>query len=473
MSATKGESNVELKLKEIAEVLGGEVVGPAENCVITSISTDSRTLRPGDCFVALRGSVFDGHNFVENALRAGAKALIVTWRVPAPDSIPQLIVPDTLYALGEIARLWRQKLSHVQITVVVGSSGKTTVKEMAAKIVAATRPTLATEGNLNNLIGVPLTLFRLQPQHRAAVIELGMNASGELKRLVEIVQPDCVALTNIRNAHIGMFASKEDLYLAKVESLRYAAPTATFVINRDDPATQRAQSEFGQGHRVITFGYAADATVRAADVQPMVPFGYRFRLCIESHAPVDVELRLFGEHNVANALAAAAIAHFFDIAPPCIAEQLKEFRSAHNRSQVEEVAGIYFIRDYYNASPAAMESALLSLKDFAVPGRRYAVLADMLELGAWEHEYHRDVGKVAAAVGLDQLFCYGPRAAVIAEAAREEGLPVKHYESAEELAKDLLQALKPGDLVLIKGSRLMKLEKVFEMLKGALTAARQ
>lgn len=464
---------MELTLYEIAQALGAEVVGPAEDCVITSISTDSRSLQPGDCFVALRGNVFDGHNFIDDAIQGGAKALVVSWRVPASNSVPQLIVPDTLYALGEIARLWRHKLAHVPVAVVVGSSGKTTVKEMAAKIVAATRPTLATEGNLNNLIGVPLTLFRLQPSHQAAVIELGMNATGELKRLVEIVQPDCVALINIGDAHLGMFASKQDLYLAKAESLRYAAPHVTFVINRDNPAARRAMEEFGAGHRIITFGYADDASVRALDVQPRVPVGYRFKLCVEEQPPVDVELHLFGQHNVANALAAAAIAHFFEIAPPDIAEQLKDFRPAHNRSQVEEVAGVYVIKDYYNASPAAVEAALMSMSHFFVPGRRYAVLADMLELGAWERMYHRNVGKVAAHAGLTRLYCYGPRSAVTAAAAQEEGLPAEHYQSAEELVRDLARELKPGDLVLIKGSRLMKLEKVFELLKGALAAAPQ
>ncbi|MCX7625737.1 MAG: UDP-N-acetylmuramoyl-tripeptide--D-alanyl-D-alanine ligase, partial [Candidatus Sumerlaeaceae bacterium] len=395
-----------LLLTEIAEWINADLVGPTDAVVVHGVSTDTRKLRPGDVFVALKGPNFDGHHFVGEACRAGAKAIIVERRDESlANSIAQLVVRDTLFALGEIARLWRQHMSHVPIAVVVGSSGKTTVKEMASEIVKKSFPTLATEGNLNNLIGVPLTLFRLEDAHRAAVIELGMNAPGELRRLTEIVAPDCVALTNIRNAHVGMFPSPEGLYLAKCESLRYAPPHATLILNADDPASQRAFREWAQKRSVIRFGYAPEADVRATNVRPRVPFGYEFDLQFGSQKPVSTELYMFGQHNIVNALAAVAIASYFGVDLCTCAEALRGFRSAQNRSEVEEINGVFFVKDYYNASPAAVEAALLSLNDFSVPGRRFAVLADMLELGTWETQYHQEIGETAARrAGLTKLY---------------------------------------------------------------------
>ncbi len=473
MSRKRDESVMEISLQEIAAFLGAQVVGDVANIVVRNVSTDSRTLRPGDLFVALRGTAFDAHQFVPEVALAGACAAVVHHEVQVPRPLPQLVVPDTLFALGEIAKLWRQKLSHVEVAALVGSSGKTTVKEMAAKMLARTRPTLATTGNLNNLIGVPLTLFRLDSSHQAAVVELGMNAPGELRRLTEIVQPNCVALTNIRNAHVGMFKTPEDLYLAKVESLQYAAPGATFVMNADDPSSQRAYREFGAGRHVIRFGLAPEADIRAERIEPLVPFGYAFQLIMPDVAPLPIELRMFGQHNVMNALAAAAIAWQFRVSPADIVTALREFRPAHNRSEVEEIAGVFIVKDYYNASPAAVETALLSLQDFCVPGRRFAVLADMLELGTWEHMYHERIGIVAAHVGLTKLFCYGPRSRITAQAAAKAGLNAEHFDDIEKLAQTLSSMVKAGDLVLIKGSRLMKLERVYDYLKGALTSSAQ
>lgn len=459
-----------LLLTEIAKWLGADVFGAIEGIVIEDVSTDSRKLRPGDLFVALKGPNFDGHHFVGDAARAGAKAVVVDNRTELPEcAIPQLVVADTLHALGEIARLWRQRMSHVKIAVVVGSSGKTTVKEMAAEIVRQAYPALATEGNLNNLVGVPLTLFRLEPDHHAAIIELGMNAPGELRRLTEIVAPDYVVLTNIRNAHVGMFSSPQDLYLAKCESLRFAPRHATFILNADDPASQRAWREWAQDHRTIRFGYSPEADIRASEVCSRVPFGYSFNLHVGNQQPIGAELQMFGQHNVANALAAVAVATDFGVDLAVCVEVLRAFRSAQNRSEIEEVSGVFFVKDYYNASPAAVEAALLSLKDLCVPGRRFAVLGDMLELGPWETQYHQQVGETAAReAGLTKLYCYGPRSRATAQAASAAGLTAEHFDDIELLGQSLAGELCRGDLVLIKGSRLMKLERVYDYLKGVL-----
>jgi len=457
-----------LTLEEIVSCLSAETRGEIANRVVERISTDSRTLQPGECFVALKGPSFDGHHFCEQAEAAGASALIVSTPIESVRTIPQVIVPDTLVALGEIARLWRSKLSSCKVVTVAGSSGKTTVKEMAASILRRHFSTFATQGNLNNLIGVPLSLCALEEHHQAAVVEIGMNMPGELARLVEIAAPDCVALTNIGNAHVGMFGSLEGLYEAKAECLRYAAASATFVLNADNELSQRALQQYANGHRVILFGSSEKAHVRAHTISPMSPYGFSFILVVEGKGEAPVTLRTFGQHNISNALAAAAIGHFFDVPLGEIAEALSAFQSGLNRSEVENLGGIWIIKDYYNASPAAVEAALKGLRELAAPGRRYAVLGDMLELGELEEEYHERVGVVAARAGLEKLFAYGPRSRVTAHAASREGLDASHFEDIESLVSTLRQALRQGDVVLIKGSRLMKLERVYEMLKGAL-----
>lgn len=464
---------MELALREMAEFLRAKVVGDPGDIVVRRISTDSRTIQPGDCFVALKGTAFDGHDFASDAAAVGAIALVVHYEIPSLCGVVQLVVDDTLYALGELARLWRRKCRQIRLAALVGSSGKTTVKEMTAAILGRRMSTLATEGNLNNLIGVPQTLFRFQLHHEAAVVELGMNQPGELARLVQIADPNCVALLNIRNAHIGMFSSPDELYRAKTESLVAAPAHATFVLNADDPLSQRAFAECVGSHRVIRFGLSAHAQVRATSIRPLVPFGYRFTLELEGERPTEATLHMFGQHNVVNALAAAAVAHLFGVGPDDIAAALAEFRSAANRSEVEEVSGIYFVKDYYNASPAAVEAALMGLRDFSIPGRAYAVLGDMLELGAWEQHYHAQVGRVAAQVGLQKLFCFGPRSRVTAQAAEEAGLRAEHFDDIEALGRALLREIQVGDLVLIKASRLMRLERLYEFLKGALATGPQ
>lgn len=462
----EGVEIVNITISELASFLETPVaVGLAEG-PLGPVSTDSRTLKQGDCFVALKGNALDGHDFVPQAVRAGAACLVVERPFPEYADTTQILVRDTLHALGEIARLWRSKLDGVKIAVFVGSSGKTTAKEMAAKIIGASMPTLATQGNLNNLIGVPQMIFQIQPSHKAAILELGMNMAGELRRLVEITSPHCVAMTNISNAHIGMFSSQEDLFQAKTDSLKWSPEESVLVMNTDDPLSRRAREDFARGRQVVNFGYGEDAQVTAREVERLVPFGYRFRLAAGGDGDVLVNLHIFGRHNIMNALAAAAVAKFFGVALPDIAAGLDGFRTAANRSEVEEVNGWFIVKDYYNASPAAVEQALLGLEDFSVPGRRFAVLGDMLELGAWERMYHTQVGTVAAGVGLSKLFTVGMRGAHIGAAALAKGQPSEHFADAESVAARLKEELRPGDLLLIKGSRLMKLEKIYELLKG-------
>lgn len=457
---------MDISFTELAQFLG--ISPPSGNLEgkIATVSTDTRTFQPGDCFVALRGVSFDGHNFVSQAVAGGAAALVVEQYFPEFSHVPQFVVPNTLWALGEIARLWRNKLAQIPLVAVVGSNGKTTVKEMTANILAKRYQTLSTQGNLNNLVGVPLTLFRLEPMHEAAVLELGMNQAGELERLVQITSPNVLVLTNITNAHVGMFGSLEGLYAAKTESLRAAPPECKFVLNAEDELSQRAMAEFAGNHPIVRFGVCPEADVRAECIEPLVPFGYRFVLLLPSGERANVELRMFGRHNVANALAAAAVGALCGVTPHNTAEALASFRPASNRSEVEELNGWYLVKDYYNASPAAVEQALRSLAEFSIPGRRYAVLGDMMELGDLEEYYHTRVGETAAQSGLDRLFTIGTRARTIHAAASRHGLQSEHFDEIDDLAKALTMQLRVGDLLLIKASRLMKLERLYDLLKG-------
>jgi UDP-N-acetylmuramoyl-tripeptide--D-alanyl-D-alanine ligase len=436
---------------------------------ITSISTDTRSLKPGDCFVALKGENFDAHDFLHQAIDAGATTLIVhhspSTTTPIPPNILVLLVPDTLVALGQIANTWRSRFQ-IPVAGVVGSSGKTTTKEMAAEIVSSAMPTLSTRGNLNNLIGLPRMLFELNDTHRAAVLELGMNLPDENRRLVEIADPDTILLTNITHAHVGMFGSHEAHYEAEAEAIRYAPERATLIMNADDEKSAKARQQYAGNRMVLTFGVENPADLTARNIQKQTPYGYTFELHGNGFTGEVVNLQVFGRHNVANAVAAAALARSFDVGPGYIAQQLSAFRPRLNRSEVEQIDGWYLVKDYYNAIPNAVQLALESLADFQVPGRRFAVLGDMMELGDFERMYHEQVGQAAARAGLHRLFTLGQRGAIIHETAAASGADAVHLPDVETAAHHLKQQLQPGDLLLLKGSRLMKLERLHELLKA-------
>ena len=431
---------MELTRDEVLAATGGRLVGEWAG-PMGGVSTDSRTLAAGDAYVALRGETHDGHTFVAQAAAGGAGLLVVD-RKDAAAGAPQLVVADTLVALGALARAWRRKVAAktgVKVAAVVGSSGKTTTKEMAAEIIGASMPTLSTQGNLNNLVGLPMTLFRLTEEHRAAILELGMNQPGEAKALVEIAEPDLVCLTNIRDAHVGMFGSLEALYEGECESLRYAPETAHFLMSLDDKLSVKAYKQYSlkgpfsrptQLYSAMSSRDAYSDTEHSCDgafvdlIVAVAPYGYQFRLRTgSSNEHHVVELRVFGRHNTGNASAAAATASWFGVAGADIAARLTAFRPRLNRSEVEQHDGWWVLKDYYNAIPSAVESALGSMADFHLPpgGRRLAVLGDMMELGDFEREAHERVGRFAAAAGLARLICVGDRSRWTRDAAEAAG----------------------------------------------------
>jgi len=452
-----------MSVGEAAVAVGGEALGG--DPVFTRVITDSRAVAVGDLFVALRGERYDGHDFVANALRAGAAAAMVA--SDAREKLfgleaPLLVVPDTRRALGDLAAHWRSRF-RIPLVGLTGSNGKTTVKEMLASILreeaGADEAVLATEGNLNNDIGLPLMLLRLRAGHRYAVIEMGMNHLGEISYLTRLARPDVAIVTNVGRAHMEFLGSRERIARAKGEIFEGLSPGGVAVINADDefaPAFRGAV----QGHPVMDFGLEQPARV-----------GARYRLTAEGAlvslrlpaGSIDVILRVPGVHNVRNALAAAAAASALSVAPEVIGRGLSKFSGVKGRLQRK--AGIYgasLIDDTYNANPEAVSAALSVLA--AAPGPRILVLGDMGELGPESYRFHAEIGERARSSGIETLFALGEASV---HAVRAFGPGAAHFERIEDLLARLENLLAPGVTVLVKGSRFMQMERVVRSFEQA------
>ncbi|MBN1210084.1 MAG: UDP-N-acetylmuramoyl-tripeptide--D-alanyl-D-alanine ligase [Myxococcaceae bacterium] len=433
----------------------------------TGVSTDTRALTPGCLFVALQGERFDAHTFLAQARAGGAAGAVVRddrTLPPLPGSFPLYAVPDTLEALGALARFHRQRF-RVPVAAVGGSNGKTTTKEMVGAILATRGPALKTEGNLNNEIGVPLTLFRLEPSHVAAVIEVGMNRPGEITRLARIVQPAAGLITVVQPEHLEGLGSLEGVAEAEGELFRELGPEAVAVVNLDDaliPEQARRSPA-----RKLTFGRAAAADVRLARVERLGREGLRATV---SHQGREwpVRLHFIGEHNALNATGAFAVGLALGYSPEECARGLEAARPyARRLNVVDGLGGITVVDDCYNANPASMDAALDTLRTLVPAGARaVAVLGDMLELGPGELEEHAALG--ARAAGKAQLVAFfGPRSEQGFKQAASLGDAAAHFTEVEALAAWLKARLKAGDVVLVKGSRGMRLERVVAALTGA------
>jgi UDP-N-acetylmuramoyl-tripeptide--D-alanyl-D-alanine ligase len=453
-----------LDLQKIAQVTCGRLAPANARAAVTGISTDSRSVRPGELFVPLRGEKFDGHDFLAQAVRRGAAACL-SEEVIAGFPVPVIQVADTLRALGDLAAACRRDFGG-PVVAVTGSSGKTTTKEMLASILAETAPGLKTEGNFNNLVGLPLTLFRLEPEHRWAVLEMGMSARGEIARLAEIAVPDVGVITNIGPAHLETLHGLDGVARAKGELFAALKAGGTAVINADDARV--AQLPVANGVRRLLYGFAPEAEIRAEEVA-VTGATVSFRLLLASGA-WPVRLAVAGRHNVCNALAAAAAAVALAVSPEAIVRGLQAFRGGHGRMEVVDLGhGTVLIEDTYNANPLSVRAALMALDEMGGSGRRIAVLGDMLELGAEAVNLHRQVG-AAAAQHCDLLLLLGAMAAETAAGARQQGLPadrIKIVASHAEAVERLRALLQPGDRLLVKGSRGMQMEKVAAALRGS------
>lgn len=461
-----------LDLTQIVRMTGGRMQPAMARGAITGVSTDSRTVAAGELFVALRGPNFDGHAFVAAAVERGAAAVLCE-RLQPQLQVPQIEVANTLQALGDIAHGWR---SHFELPLiaVTGSSGKTTTKEMLATILAETGTGLKTEGNFNNLVGLPLTLARLNETDRWAVLEMGMSERGEIARLAEIAAPNIGVITNVGPAHLETLKTLDGVMRAKGE-LYIALPAGgTAVINADDPRV--ASLPVANGVRRLLYGSDPQAEIRAESIT-VSGATVGFRLCLpgESH---DVTLQVAGRHNVANALAAAAAATVVGVPGATIVHGLEHFRPGKGRMETLLLENeLLLIEDSYNANPLSMRAALVALDEtqYAGDGRRVAVLGDMLELGENSGELHREVGAWAAA-RVDLLLVLGAQAQAVADGARAAGLAagqVQVVADHDAAVACLAQKLRRGDRVLVKGSRGMRMERISAALKTlSLTAGR-
>jgi UDP-N-acetylmuramoyl-tripeptide--D-alanyl-D-alanine ligase len=445
-----------MRLSEAARAIPAELRG--EDRAFETVSTDTRTLGPRALFVALKGERFDGHAFLDQAARQHAAGALVEksgieTRGTGP-GLPLLIVDDSRLALGKLAASWRDRFS-MPLIALTGSNGKTTVKEMLASILRAASAedaVLATRGNLNNDIGVPLTLLELKPDHRYAVIEMGMNHAGEIRYLARLAAPEVALINNAAAAHIEFFGSVEGIARAKGEIFEGLKPGGTAVINADDHHAGLWR-ELAGGRRIVDFGLSRGAEVSAT---------YRLRW-LESEIVVKTPLgearavlKAPGLHNVRNALAASAAAVALKVPAQAIARGLERYAGVKGRLQQKAgLNGATLIDDTYNANPESARAAIAVLAQ--APGQKLLVLGDMGELGSDAAEMHAEIGRYAREQGVGRLFALGEHSA---HAAQAFGAGARHFTRIEDLLAEAENALAPGVTALVKGSRFMQMERV-------------
>jgi murE/murF fusion protein len=467
------------ELEWIQQITGAQLLFPVEKSVsFNNISTDTRTIQPGDLFVALKGDNFDGRMFAEKAIEKGAAGLLIyhtpDQKEPPLDfqpTLPVLLVPDTVIALGQLAGFLRRWDDELQVVAITGSSGKTTVKEMTGAILSQSHSLLKTEGNFNNLIGLPLTLFGLKPDHVIAVLEMGMNRPGEIASLTEIADPDIACIINVQEAHLEGLGDIKGVAKAKNELFAGLKTEGKVAVNLDDTIVSSLAEALTQ--KKITFGCHPDAFVRASDIKSLGEEGMEYTLHIGSKFS-KVIIKGLGKHNVTNSLAAAAMAHGAGSSIEEITQGLAAFTPYDKRTCIEELpSGVKVLNDSYNANPASMLAALKTLVDLKKENRAVAVLGDMLELGNKNDEAHSTIGRTVTELGFDFLAAFGSQAENIVNSAKEAGMDpaaAKGFSSKKELSswlQELVQdgKIESGDWFLIKGSRGMRMEEVLEHLR--------
>ncbi len=447
-----------LLLSEIAACLGA---GCPKECEITEISTDTRTITQGSLFVAIKGDNFDGNEFVKKAIDQGASATVCERET---EGCPCIVVEDTRKAFLDIARLYRKKFSPVLVGV-TGSVGKTTTKEMTALVLSEKYKTLKTQGNLNNGIGLPKTLLRLDSSYEAAVIEMGMNHFGEISSLTKTALPTMAVITNIGYSHIENLGSREGILKAKLEILEGMGKDSPLITNGDNDLLAPLKEKLDCP--VLLYGIENDkCDVRAENIRE--ENGETFFTIRYDGSVYDMMIPCIGVHNVMNALCAFAVGVKSGLTPSEIASALKKYQPEGMRQRIENRNGTDIIIDCYNASPDSMKASLSVLSGMKVSGRRAAVLGDMLELGERSEELHRLVGKYVCEYKPDMLYCYGKEAGYIADEAEKGGIKAYAFgkDEKEGLSDALSKELKSEDAVLFKASRGMKLEEVIEKVFG-------
>jgi len=457
---------------ELIRATGGTLLQGRTDSAIHGVSTDTRQLVAGNLYIPLKGANFDGHDFLEEAIAKGAGGLLVEARNAGilekfsekTDSGLKIIVEDTLTALGDLARFWRRKVGRPVIAI-TGSSGKTTTKEMTAAILGQTFSVLKTEGNLNNLIGLPLTLLRLHQGHDLAIVELGTNSRGEIKRLTEIAEPDIGLVTNIGPAHLEGLKTLECIREEKGDLYGTMQKSGLAVFNAEDGAMAPLR-RLWQG-KVLTYGVTSRADLTASDIAKWGVSGQSFSLNAGSESAV-VRLSASGMHNIYNALAAAALSRASGIGISEISHGLRNFHPVAARFEVHLLPnGAFLVDDTYNANPASVREALKTLHALKGNHRSVVVFADMLELGDQAEPLHEIVGVEVATTDVGRLFLKGPVSRSTAAGAVRGGMSeeqILFFEKPEDIVDRILSFASAGDWILVKGSRRMKMEEIVKKI---------
>lgn len=464
-----------MTLAAITEAVHGTYEGPLElkHQEVTAVVTDSRKIEKGCLFAAIRGERTDGHRFIPQVIDSGAMAVLAEQspkkteeeygRPSGGRTVPTIVVDSVLQALKDAAEYYRAQF-HIPVVGIIGSAGKTSTKEMTAAVLGAHYRVLKTEGNFNNELGVPMTIFRLREEHEIAVIEMGISHFGEMHRLAKIVRPDTVVMTNIGTAHLEFLKTRDGILKAKSEVFDYFRSDGHIILNGDDDKLSGIEEK--NGVTPLRFGlhekgFAHTNDFYADDIQPMGFDGTRCRIHMPSGS-ISVMIPAPGTHMICNALAGAAVGCVYGLTPEEIRKGIESYQALAGRFRIIRKGSITVIDDCYNANPASVKASLTILGGAA--GRKVAVLGDMGELGEKSDELHAGVGREAAAAGIDALYCAGPHMKYAADTAAEGVPEVRHFDTAEELLAALPELIQSGDTVLVKASHFMGFDRAVACL---------
>lgn len=444
-------------VNEIAEAVGGRVTGDGA-IGVSAVSTDTRTIQRGDLYIAIKGENFDGNDFIAQAAESGAAAAISDRAQALDCGIPIILADDSRIAQLKLARHYRDRFP-VKLCAVTGSVGKTSTKDMIYAVLSARFNTLKTEGNFNNDIGLPRTLFRLNEDYGAAVIEMGMSDLGEISVLSKAAAPDCAVITNIGYCHIENLKTRENILKAKLEILDGAQENAPLILCGDDEYLRTVDIA---DRRIIRYGFGADCEVRAGDIVHLEN-GERFTI-FAGGGRFSAEIPISGEHHILNALAAFCVGRVYGMSAEEIIPAFMDYQASGMRQKTIQRGGLTLILDCYNASPTSMKTSLSVLKSTKAGGRRIAVLGDMLELGEMSQQLHAQVADYVLD-SADACFLYGEQMAFCADKLSESGFTVFHDTDKQRLAESLNAFAREGDVLLFKGSRGVKMEEIAEKIK--------
>ena len=456
------------KAKDCLDVVGGKLLQGSAAKAFRGVSINSRTIEKEELFVCIQGESFDGHNFLGEAVNKGAAGIILSDPVHLSENMinegnsPFVIQSqNTLRALQDLAGYQRTRFPF-QVVAVTGTNGKSTTKEMIASIIETKYKTLKTQGNLNNHIGLPLTLLGRKPEHEVGVLEMGMSAAGEIKRLAEIAMPDIGVITNISAGHLDQLKTVKDVQAAKGELFDSINKEGTAIVNADDPLVL----ELAKSLRVkkITYGIAQSSDVQASNIQNEGSSGFTFTAKVFNQK-ISVKLSQIGYCNIYNALAALATGHSLGISGKDMSRGLENYQQIPQRNEQIHYEGVTLINDAYNANPQSMREALKTLSEFNTQGKRFLIIGDMLELGPLSESAHHELGQEIILSNVDHLVTVGPLASLVAESAKKNPrhpLQIGKFNTHVEAVSYLLRNVEKGDCLLIKGSRGTKMENIIQ-----------